>query len=30
MTYMHQGRQFFVAAIGNGPRAELIAMALPQ
>jgi quinoprotein glucose dehydrogenase len=30
MTYMHQGRQFIVAAIGNGPRAELIAMALPQ
>jgi quinoprotein glucose dehydrogenase len=30
MTYMHQGRQYVVAAIGSGPRAELIALALPQ
>ena len=30
MTYTHQGRQYVVAAIGSGPRAELIALALPQ
>jgi quinoprotein glucose dehydrogenase len=30
MTYMHQGRQYVVAAIGSGARAELVAVALPQ
>jgi glucose dehydrogenase len=29
MTYMHQGKQYLVMAIGSGAEAELIAFALP-
>jgi quinoprotein glucose dehydrogenase len=30
MTYLHQGRQFLVMAIGSGAAAEIIAYALPS
>jgi len=30
MTYLHNGRQFLVVAIGSGDDAELLAFALPR